>query len=221
MSRLLYYFTPEMLKELTETYATTKASDIAKKFNFPVRAIHNKAFDLGLKKDKEFLRQLSRESIARPDHPARKHWIKKGDVSHNKGKKQAEYMSTESIERTKSTRFKKGQSVWNHKEVGYERLNADGYVEVKVAEPNVFKLKQRHIWEQRNGPIPKGHNIQFKDKKPLNLEPDNLYMISRKDQMKHENSMYALYPKEIQLAIQARGALTRKINELTKNTQDE
>ena len=39
--------------------------------------------------------------------------FKKGNVAHNKGKKQIEYMSQESIERTKKTRFKKGNKQKN------------------------------------------------------------------------------------------------------------
>jgi hypothetical protein len=32
---------------------------------------------------------------------------------------------------------------------------------VKVAEPNVFKLKHRIVWEKANGPIPENHVIAF------------------------------------------------------------
>lgn len=217
MSRKLYNFTPELDEKLKELYPVTRAVDIAKDFGFSTRAIYNRAFELGLKKDKEVMRKWSRESLQREDHPARSFWIKKGTKPSNTGKKQTEFMSPEGIERTRATRFKKGQLGWNHKEVGYERISVDGYVEIKVAEPNKFKLKHRLVWEQHNGTIPKGFNVQFKDKNPQNVTIENLYLISRSEQMKKENSFHAKYPKDIQLAIHSKGALTRHINKKLKH----
>lgn len=211
-----YIFTAEMLEELGRLYANTASAALAKKFNCPVTKIYNLACEHGWKKDKEFLREQSRKNMQRPDHPAKRFWKEKGCVSFNKGKKQTEYMSPEAIERAKLSQFKAGHETWNRKEVGYERVNVDGYIEIKVAEPNVFKLKHRVVWEGKFGPIPKGHNIQFKDGIRLNCEPDNLYCISQADQLKYENSFIARYPKEVQLAIQAKGALSRQINKIIK-----
>ncbi len=92
-------------------------------------------------------------------------------------------MTPEAIERTKATRFQKGARVWNHKPIGYERVNRDGYIDVKVAEPKTFKLKHRIVWEENRGAIPRDHNIQFKDGNRQNCDIENLYLISRKDQM--------------------------------------
>ncbi len=113
--------------------------------------------------------------------------------------------------------FKKGNRPHNTKDVGYERITKDGYVEVKVAGPNVFELKHRWIWKQANGEIPKGYNIQFKDGNRQNCRIDNLYMISRSQQLSKENSMFARYPKELQKLIKVKGALTRQINKRKEN----
>lgn len=67
----------------------------------------------------------------------------------------------------------------NFKPVGSERINAKGYVEVKVRNPNTWKLKHRVVWEQANGKIPKGHRILFADGNRLNMAPDNLLLVSR------------------------------------------
>jgi len=75
--------------------------------------------------------------------------------------------------------FKKGTIPPNHREVGSERVTVDGYTEVKVAEPNKWKLKQRIIWEEHNGNIPKGYLVLFGDKNKLNFAPDNLILVSR------------------------------------------
>nr|DAW36172.1 MAG TPA: HNH endonuclease [Caudoviricetes sp.] len=39
-------------------------------------------------------------------------------------------------------------------------------------------------YEQAHGPIPKGHCVQFKDGDTLNCVLDNLYLISRKKQVR-------------------------------------
>ena len=65
--------------------------------------------------------------------------FKKGLIPHNKGKK----MPAETYQKVKGTMFKKGNIPKNHREVGSERITVDGYVEIKVAEPNKWKLKSR------------------------------------------------------------------------------
>ena len=102
----------------------------------------------------------------------------------NKGRKQTEYMSDAQIEKTKATRFRKGHIPKNHKPVGHERITRDGYIEVKTAEPNVFEPKHRLVWVEYNGEIPSGYNIQFKDGNRQNASIENLYMISRSEQLK-------------------------------------
>lgn len=87
--------------------------------------------------------------------------FKKGNKSFNKGLKQTEYMSPEGIERSKATRFTKGHSPINYKPVGSERINVDGYIEVKVKDPNIWVHKQRVIWESVHGEIPKNHVVVF------------------------------------------------------------
>lgn len=67
---------------------------------------------------------------------------------------------------------------WNRKPIGYERFHIDGYVMVKVAEPNKFKLKHVFIWENANGPVPDKHVIRFKDGNKTNFNLDNLACIS-------------------------------------------
>ena len=63
--------------------------------------------------------------------------------------------------------------------VGTERTNTDGYVEIKIADPNKWKGKHRIIWEETHGPIPKGHVVIFADGNRRNFDPDNLLLVSR------------------------------------------
>lgn len=78
-----------------------------------------------------------------------------------------------------STSFKKGNTPLNHRPVGYERITVDGYVEVKVSEPNVFELKHRWIWEQHHGKILDNHVLVFKNMNKQDCRPENLMLISR------------------------------------------
>jgi hypothetical protein len=96
--------------------------------------------------------------------------FKKGHVPWNKGKKGAGGWEP--------TQFKKGHVPVNYRPVGAERVNVDGYVEVKVADPNKWRLKHRIVWERHNGPIPKGHVVIFGDGNKLNLNIDNLLLVS-------------------------------------------
>lgn len=50
---------------------------------------------------------------------------------------------------------------------------------IKVAEPNVWVLLARHVWEQVNGPIPRGLGVHHKDENKLNDAIDNLELVSK------------------------------------------
>jgi hypothetical protein len=75
--------------------------------------------------------------------------------------------------------FKKGDIPPNYKPVGSERISKDGYIEIKVKDPNKWQLKHRYIWEKENGKVPKGMLLIFKDNNKLNIDLDNLMLISR------------------------------------------
>lgn len=73
--------------------------------------------------------------------------------------------------------FKKGNIPHNHKPIGYEFLRSDGYIEIKVAEPNTWKLKHLYIYEKYKGKIPEGYNIIFLDQDKTNFNLDNLELV--------------------------------------------
>lgn len=102
-------------------------------------------------------------------------YFPKGNVPHNKGKK----MPPEVYERCKGTMFQKGQTPINHRPVGSERMTIDGYIEVKIAEPNKWKLKHRAVWEENYGKIPKNQCVIFLDGDTTNVEIENLALVDR------------------------------------------
>jgi hypothetical protein len=141
--------------------------------------------------------------------------LQKGNVPFNKGRKWKDYMSKGSIKNCRKTTFKKGTVPPNHKPVGSERVEKDGYVYIKVREGiGGFTLKHRHIYEQHYGPIPKGYNVEFKDRDRANFSLENLVLRTRSENMKLNT--YHNYPKEIANAIQLMGALQRQINKRKK-----
>lgn len=167
--------------------------------------VHQAAARLGIKKP-EIFRSIAGKKGTQSE-AAKAHRFAKGHVPQNKGKK----MSAEMYAKAAPTMFKKGNTPVNHRKVGSERVNVDGYVEIKVAEPNKWKLKHRVLWEQVNGEIPAGMNIQFKNGNSQDVRIENLYLISKSDQMKNENSLIARYPKEVADVIRLRGSLKRQI----------
>lgn len=100
----------------------------------------------------------------------------KGHVSHNKGKK----MSPEQYERCKATMFKKGKNPQNHRPVGSERVGKDGYMHIKVAEPNKWQQKNVYIYEKHYGEIPKGYKVIFLDQNKYNFDINNLACVSNR-----------------------------------------
>ena len=98
--------------------------------------------------------------------------FKKGHASWNKGMKGI-------ITGGEATRFKKGQRPQNFKPVGTELVNTDGYVVVKIAEPKKWRQKHILMWEQANGPVPKGKCLIFADGNSLNVTLENLILITR------------------------------------------
>lgn len=126
--------------------------------------------------------------------------FKKGNTPHNKGKKQTEWLSPESIENSKKTQFKKGQKPPKWKPIGSERVNTDGTVQVKVQDGKDGKnwaYKHHLVWEEANGKIPDGHVIVFLDGNAQNCELENLKLVSRGNLMKvnHEHGKATVDPE--------------------------
>lgn len=201
--------TPEKDQILKDNYLTVPKSVLAKMIGHSEVLVVTRLRQLGLIIPKEILEQRIKDSR-----------IKKGNIPANKGKKASEYLSAEALASIARTQFPKGSVPPNLKPVGYERINVEGYIEIKVAEGmHQFRLKHRVVWEQHHGPIPRGSNVQFRDGNRQNCDISNLYLISREDQMKHNS--YHNWPKELALNVQLRGALNRQINKRIKQLKNE
>ena len=99
--------------------------------------------------------------------------FEKGHTSPNKGKKGICFPGSE------KGWFKKGHTPYNHLSVGTEIIDTQGYLKVKIAEPNVWKFRHIMEWEKAHGEVPAGCNIIFKDGNKLNCNPENLECVER------------------------------------------
>lgn len=104
----------------------------------------------------------------------------KGRTPENKGKKMP-YNANSA-----RTQFKKGNTPHNARYLGHERVTADGYVEISVAQKNphtgferTYVLKHLHLWEAKHGPLPQGMCLKCKDSNRQNTAPHNWEAIPR------------------------------------------
>ena len=177
-----------------------------------IKTIQQKAASSCWKKTREFIAEMSRQAMARPDHPAHRTRFVQGGTSWNAGN------SFNAGGRSPETRFKKGNRSGRanelHKPVGSERLSKDGYLERKINEDMPFQRRWRAVhlieWEARNGPLPAGHALVFRDGDKTNRQPENLELVTRAELMRR-NSVHNRGP-EIARIHQLKGAITRQIN---------
>ena len=78
----------------------------------------------------------------------------------------------------KETQFQKGHQPINHRKVGSERITVDGYTEIKVAEPNKWRLKHRVMYEKyHNVKLDPKQLIIFADRDKSNMSKENLLLV--------------------------------------------
>lgn len=119
--------------------------------------------------------------------------FEKGHIPDNKGKTWDDYMSKDAQARSRKTTFKKGNKPLNAVDIGEESMRYSGskpddlgYVHVKVCDGKGNKNwvpKQRVIYEQHYGPIPKGYKVIFADRNRFNFDIDNLVLVSSSEEL--------------------------------------
>jgi hypothetical protein len=131
------FWTQEEVAILEEMYSRKDifASDIAARLGRSVEQVYQKAMSLGLKRPWEAKSRAGK--IGTQSEGAKAHRFKPGTTPPNKGKK----MSPELYAKCAPTMFKKGRPALNQRPVGSERVNVDGYIEMKIQDPNKWALK--------------------------------------------------------------------------------
>ena len=193
---------------IKENYADMRTDKIAIFLNRPIFSIYMKAFTLGLKKSPEFLHSEECGRLITGHKRGISTQFKKGQVSHNKGKK----MTPEMYIKAQNTFFKKGHLPHNTKEDGVISIRytrGRPYIWIRISLANWQQL-HRIIWTKNFGPIPDGYNVQFIDGNSLNCEIENLKLVSKKENMQENTIMN--YPIEIVQSIHTLSKLKRIIN---------
>ena len=175
------------IEDLKKMYSDTDNDILVAYFGRTKESIYNKAHTLGLKKSEEFIAKAKLEWAEHVREVGKAYRFKKGMVTWNKGIKG--YMGAN------KTSFKKGTIPPNTVEIGTETKDRDGYVKVKVEQPNFWKLKHRLIWENRFGSIPDKHAVIFINGDKDNFDLTNLALVHRRDLLYFNR--HGKYPPEI------------------------
>lgn len=197
-------------RKLVKWYPDKPTKWIAEKLGKTLTTTYQQAYKLGLKKSENYMRQ----ELLRQQQQLRvvgvKGRFKKGHVPANKGMKKDPHV----IAAIRPFMFKKGQVPHNVKYDGHERVNVEGYIEIRVA-IRKYVLKHRHVWEQAHGKVPEGYIVTFKDGNRLNCDIDNLTLITRREIMAR-NSIHRL-PENLKQTIRTLTSLKRQINAKEQN----
>lgn len=175
-------YTPEMHRVIAGKVAGMKNKDLAAAVNrefgtdISVAAMASYKYHHGLHSGLK-LEDFQRKKGDPPNRTS----FKKGHIPANKGKKGIRYPGSE------KGWFKPGHTPKNHKPVGSERVDVDGYVWIKVAEPNKYRQKHRVVWEEANGPVPKNCNIIFRDGNRQNTDLANLRLVTKREMLVMNN----------------------------------
>lgn len=197
---------PDLIKkQIIELYPNNYTKDIAKQLKVSETTVYNIAFVNKIKKSEEFRKQELQKQAERLKIVGLKSRIKKGNIPLNKGLK----MDAKTYEKVKRTFFKVGHKPHNDKWDGYERINVEGYTEVRVN--GKFILKNRLIYQQHYGNLDKNQIVIFKDGNKQNFNIENLQVISRAENVAR-NSIHR-YPEELKSLMRLNAKLKRKINQ--------
>lgn len=112
------------------------------------------------------------------------------------------------------TQFKKGQLPHNTRKDGDERINVDGYTEVRVGKAK-WMLKHRLVYQEHyKVELVTSQYVSFKDGNRQNFDIDNLIIKSRAEMME-KNTLHQ-YPPELQDVIRVLGKVKKTIKKKIK-----
>jgi hypothetical protein len=195
---------------IRQRYPNEPTELIARDLNISVSKVYNRAWAMGIKKNKDYVNPGWNNLI----EFGKSTRFLKGNTPHNKGVAMPPHV----YEKVKDTMFKKGQKPHNTKPVGTInfRMDKDGrnYAYIKIADCN-WKLMHRVVWEQHNGPIPRGNIVRFKDGNTMNWDINNLEMISQHNNM--ELNTIQRFPEDVQELMKLISKLKRKLNGKKQN----
>ncbi|MEA4975970.1 MAG: HNH endonuclease signature motif containing protein [Paludibacter sp.] len=206
--------TPLEVKEIKRRYPDELAQVLADEFNVPVFRIYSVAKRYGIKKSDEFLNSTSSGRIQKGECLSPETQFQKGCPGATKGLRIEAIIKDE--EKLRNWRekclWKKGNKPYNTGKDGEIRWRKNvGYYFIRIAENN-WEFLHRYIWQQKNGEIPQGFNVIFKDGNRRNCRLSNLECIS--DAELGERNRHTKYPLDLREAIEEKNKLNRLLKEI-------
>lgn len=211
---------------LREIYPDVPASDVAALLGRPIGQVYQTAARHGLKKSASFAAgDLSGRIRRGKQHPSMiASQFRPGQKPWNAG---THYMPGG---RSAEGWFKKGEmsgaAQHNYVPIGSLRVSKDGYLERKITDdPTLYPARRwvavhRLVWEAAHGPIPRGHVVTFRAGKRTAVESeitaDRLECISRGELAKRNSP--SSYSPELAKLVQLKGAITRQVNRITRES---
>lgn len=206
------YWSPAEDALLRELYPHHPTRDVARMLERALTATYARAAALDLRKSAAYLASPASGRLYGQNGKATR--FQKGQVPPNKGLRRPGYAPG----RMRETQFKKGQFPFNRDPdfyvLGALRVNTEGYIEMRTSfEPGGcgWSLLHRILWEDAHGPVPRTHALVFKDGDRLNVELDNLEVITRAELIRR-NTIHNL-PAPLKSTITVLGQLKRRIRE--------
>lgn len=215
------YWTDAELEQLRALYPDFTGRVVADRLGRDVRAVYQKARALGLAKSEAFLASdlSGRIQRGRTDPRLVATQIKPGTTPWNKG---THYVAGS---RSAETRFKPGSRPHTWRPIGSFRISKDGYLQRKETDtgypPRDWVSVHRAVWEAAHGPIPPKHLVVFRPGMRTNrleeITVDRLECISMAEnaQRNHPRSRNP----ELARLVQLKGAITRQVNRIAKESQ--
>lgn len=223
------FWTPEEDNILRLRFADEPTAAIAHALGRKPASLASRARALGLRKSRTYMDGAYREErrrMATLDPRIAATQFQPGQEPPNKGLRRPGFAPG----RMATTQFKRGSlsgsAAAKLQPIGALRI-IDGSLQKKVNHDRPIHRRwvavARLVWEAANGPIPKAHVVRFKPGMATAIEAeittDRLELITQVENMRR-NSYHANYPREIGLAIQARSALSRVINNTQRKAHD-
>lgn len=206
----LLAFTQEQLEFVKAGYRDMPLKELTEAFNA----------QFGTEKTVSQIRGLTRNQRIRSGRTGR---FEKGNVPWCNG------LAGKGVCKPNKGCFTPGSVPVNTRALGDERVAVDGFVWVKVDEPNPYvpgqqtSWMQKHIcvWEKEYGPLPEGMVVRFKDGDRQNCDPDNLMLVSKSESMAMTRLGYHRVDKDFKPTVALMAKVEARAGELKREYEND
>jgi hypothetical protein len=133
----------------------------------------------------------------------------------------SQYKTNFTIKQVKWVKYKNklnSQLVKRNEPLGSEKIK-NGYIFVKIGQPQQWIEKQRYIYELAYGKIPKGCKVMFLDDDINNFNLDNLVLVKNSEALFVNKNQYNNHGRSIKETAINVARLHTKIKEISQENQ--